>query len=154
MLVKMHACAVSMYQALSKEPGYEATPPPPRINLAISDIFLLGSLIYNQSATFLFLQLLEEMNQFTLNLKSFSPPMRIAARLLLVNKQGGPLAQMCITPELPAQYKTLGALVVHTVAVVNTHAGLPILLPFVNMLTNPGALAVRLVAYSEDPTNL
>ena len=24
MLVKMHACAVSVYQALSKEPGYEA----------------------------------------------------------------------------------------------------------------------------------
>ena len=27
MLVKMHACAVSVYQALSKEPGYEASWP-------------------------------------------------------------------------------------------------------------------------------
>ena len=26
MLVKMHACAVSVYQAFSKEPGYEANP--------------------------------------------------------------------------------------------------------------------------------
>ena len=26
MLGKMHACAVSVYQALSKEPGYEARP--------------------------------------------------------------------------------------------------------------------------------
>lgn len=79
-------------------------------------------------------------------MKSFSPAMLQAARLLLTNTQGGPLAQMRITPEVPAEFKSLGALVVHTVAVMNSCAKLHILLPFVNMLNNPGALAVSFIS--------
>lgn len=68
--------------------------------------------------------------------------MRRTARLLLTNKQGGPLAQLCITPELPAMYKTLGAIIIHAVTVIGAHSGLSILRPFVNMMGNPAALAV------------
>lgn len=82
------------------------------------------------------------MNQFTLRMESFSPPMIQAARLLLTNAQGGPLAQMRITPELPAEFKSLGAVVIHTVAVINSYSKEHILLPFVNMLNNPAALSV------------
>lgn len=83
------------------------------------------------------------MNQFTLEMKSFSPLMRQAARLLLTNQQGGPLGQMTVSPELPAECKTLGAVVVHTIAVINCNSRQDILLPFVNMLTNPAALMVN-----------
>lgn len=64
------------------------------------------------------------------------------ARLLLTNKQGGTLAQMCITPDLPAMCKTLGSIVVHTVAVLDSNSRHHSLLPFVNMMTNPAQLAV------------
>lgn len=76
-------------------------------------------------------------------MKALSPPMRQTARLLLTNKQGGPLAQLCVTPALPTICKTLGAIVIHTVAVIDSHFRLPILLPFVNMMGNPAALAVN-----------
>jgi hypothetical protein len=75
---------------------------------------------------------------------TFSLPMRQTARLLLANKQGGPLAQLCVTPELPALEKTLGAVVIHTVAVLESSSRQPILLPFVNMMSNPAALAVSI----------
>jgi hypothetical protein len=68
--------------------------------------------------------------------------MRYTARLLLTNEQGGPLAQLRVTPELPAIYKTLGAVVIHTVAVLESSSRKPILLPFVNMMSDPAALVV------------
>lgn len=68
--------------------------------------------------------------------------MRQTARLLLTNEQGGPLAQLHVTPELPAMCKTLGAVVVHTVAVLESKSRQHTLLPFVNMMANPAALAV------------
>lgn len=75
-------------------------------------------------------------------MKALTPTMRQTARLLLTNKQGGPLAQFSISPQLPATYKTLGAIVVHTAAIIDSHLRLPILLPFVNMMGNPAALKV------------
>lgn len=93
-----------------------------------------------------FFQLLEMFDQYvTTKVNAFSPPMRQTARLLLTNQQGGLLAQMRITPERSALYKSLGAIVMHTTAVLFSCSRQPILLPFVNMLSNPSALAVRTV---------
>ena len=64
------------------------------------------------------------------------------AQLLLTNQQGGPLVQMTVSPALTSEFKTLGSIVVHTVAVLSSNSTYPILLPFVNMLTNPAALTV------------
>ena len=76
------------------------------------------------------------------------------ARLLLANEQGGPLAQLHVTPELPALCKTLGAIVIHTVAVLESSFQQPVLQPLVNMMANPAALAVSALATyveAEDP---
>ena len=71
-----------------------------------------------------------------------------AAKLLSENKQGGAsLAQMTISPTQPSEYKTLGGIVVHTVAVVSSSSSNQILLPFVNMLYNPKALMVSVVLH-------
>ena len=70
--------------------------------------------------------------------------MRQAARLLLTNKQGGTLAQMCISPDLPSENKTLATIVVHAVSIFTSTSKQRILLPFVNMLSDPAALSVRL----------
>lgn len=85
------------------------------------------------------------MNQLTLKLKSFSPPMRQAARLLIANEQGGPLGQMRISPDVPAEWKTLGSIVIHTVAVLNSNSRSHLILPFVNMLNNPASLTVSIL---------
>ena len=77
-------------------------------------------------------------------MKAFSHSMLHMARLLLTNKQGGPLAQLCVTPELPAICKTLGAIIIHTVAAIDSNSGQPLLLPFLNMMTYPAQLAVSL----------
>ena len=89
-----------------------------------------------------FLQFLEAFDQFMLGLKAFSPPMLQTARQLLTNEQGGPLAQLCMTPELPGMYKTLGSIIVHTVAVLDSNSRQPILYPFIHMMTNPAKLEV------------
>ena len=65
-----------------------------------------------------------------------------AARRYLTNQQGGPLAQMRISLELSSECKMLGAIVVHTISVMSCNSRQAILLPFVNMTTNPAALAV------------
>ena len=65
------------------------------------------------------------------------------ARLLLMNQQGGTLAQMKVSPTLPTEFKTLSSIVIHTVAILSSNSAYPILLPFWNMLVNPAALAVR-----------
>lgn len=91
------------------------------------------------------MQLLEEFNQFSLNMEAFSPSMRQMARLLLTNQQGGPLGQMHIRPGLPAGCKTIGAIVVHTISVFSSNSSRQILLPFINMLNNPAELMVSCV---------
>jgi hypothetical protein len=73
--------------------------------------------------------------------------MRRTAQLLLANEQGGPLAQLRVTPELLDIYKTLRAVVVHTVAVLESSSGRQILLPFINMMASPVALAVSYSIY-------
>ncbi len=76
-------------------------------------------------------------------MKAFSSRMCHTARLLLTNKQGGHLAQLSITPDdTGSMLKTLGAIVIHAVVVLDSNSRQPALLPFVNMMTNPAALAV------------
>ncbi len=65
-------------------------------------------------------------------------------RLLLANQQGGTLAQMVASPHQAGLHKSLTGLVVHTVAVLLNMANTELLLPFVNMLTNPISLQVHL----------
>ncbi len=77
-----------------------------------------------------------------MNMKPLTTPMRQAARCFLTNDQGGNLAQMKMTPELSLSCKTLSSVVVHASAVILCNSKYPILLPFVNMLTNPATLAV------------
>ena len=79
-------------------------------------------------------------------MKSFSPAMRHTARLFLTNGQGGPLAQMTLRPGLPSGCKTLGAIVAHAISVFSCRENLPILLPFINMMSNPANLAVSISA--------
>ena len=64
------------------------------------------------------------------------------ARLLVANEQGGTLAQLRIYPGQPLQHRTLGAIVVHTVAVFLCRQEVSILQPFVNMLNKPAMLVV------------
>ena len=77
--------------------------------------------------------------------KEFSPSLHKVAKLLLTNQQGGPLSDMQISPEQPAEFRMLGGIVLHTVAVFGSVFENPeqhFLLPFVNMLTNPEAISV------------
>ena len=66
-------------------------------------------------------------------------------RLLLANQQGGTLAQMVVSPHQAhaALHRSLTGLVVYTVAVLLSRANTKLLLPFLNMLTNPTVLEVR-----------
>lgn len=66
-----------------------------------------------------------------------------AARCLLTNQQGGDLAQMKVSETLSSECKTLGAVVVHAIAVLLSNSEMQILLPFINMLENPASLTVR-----------
>jgi len=64
------------------------------------------------------------------------------ARSLVANEQGGPLAQLRVTPQQSLQHRILGAIVVHTAAVFLCRQRVEILQPFVNMLNNPANLIV------------
>ena len=66
-------------------------------------------------------------------------------RLLVANEQGGTLAQLGVCPRQPLKHRTLGAVVVHTVAVFFCQQKVDILQPFVNILKNPAALVVSRV---------
>ena len=65
------------------------------------------------------------------------------AKLFLQNKQGSPLLQMRVQPGQTLECKTLGAIIVHTATVLSANSKQPLLLPLVNMLTNPAAITVR-----------
>ena len=67
------------------------------------------------------------------------------ARLLITNRQGGPLAQMRVTPDQPLEYKILSRIVLHTASIFSSISEDPkghFLLPFINMLTAPETLSV------------
>ncbi len=70
------------------------------------------------------------------------------ARLFLANAQGGPLAQMKITPELPLSHNILGFIAVHTTLVLSCQSKNLILHPFVSMMSNIAALQVSCKTYS------
>lgn len=51
---------------------------------------------------------------------------------------------MRVRSGLSPECKILGAIVVHTATVLSSNAEQPFLLPFVNMFSNPAALAVSI----------
>jgi hypothetical protein len=83
-------------------------------------------------------------------MKAFSPPMLQAARSLLINQQGGDLAQMKMSDTLDSGCKTQAAVVMHTIAVLFSNSKLQLLMPFINILDNPASLTVRIIGYSDD----
>ena len=68
--------------------------------------------------------------------------MKIFARKLVSNYQGGPLAAMQVSTNQTTAQQSLGALVVHVVAVLLSRSSLDILCPMVTLLNAPGNMAV------------
>ena len=68
--------------------------------------------------------------------------MKDVARRLVCNAQGGPLAALQVTANQPMFQQTLGALVVHAVAVLISRSSLDILHPLVTLFNAPGDMAV------------
>ncbi len=64
-------------------------------------------------------------------------------RLLMTNQQGGTLAQMSVSPDQVGLHRTLTGVVVHTVVTLLSRPNRELLLPFINMLTNPALLKVK-----------
>lgn len=92
-------------------------------------------------------QALEKLDEFIVNHKLFSNELRSIAKALLTNEQGGKiLEQMTVSPQQPLQCRTILGVVVHTAAVFFGQQKIAILLPFVNILSNPAALNVILIA--------
>ena len=113
--------------------------------LLVDDNVSINNLIVTYFTLACFFQLRDSFDEYFKNLKQINSPMRQAARRYLTNDQGGTLAQMRMTPELPLSCKTLSTIVVHATTVILCNREYPILLPFANMLLNPAAL---LVSYS------
>ena len=71
--------------------------------------------------------------------------MKLLAKRLVANEQGGPLSTLRVSPDNQPEHRTLGGIVVHAVTVLlcrnKNKAG--ILLPFDHMLHDPSALVVR-----------
>lgn len=87
-------------------------------------------------------QLLDAFENFLKHLTHLQPSMLGVAKLLIRNKQGSSLPQMCLKPSLTPECKTLGAIIVHTTVVLSANSKQPLLFPLVNMLFNPTALVV------------
>ena len=68
--------------------------------------------------------------------------MKVVARKLISNAQGGPLASLQVTANQPMFQQTLGALVVHAVTVLISRSSLDLLCPFVTLFKDPGSMAV------------
>ena len=68
--------------------------------------------------------------------------MKQVAEVLITNQLGGPLAEMKVSAENPPEFSLFGSIVIHTVAVLSADSTNPLLIPLVNMLTNPAALIV------------
>ncbi|CAI8002393.1 E3 ubiquitin-protein ligase rnf213-alpha [Geodia barretti] len=75
----------------------------------------------------------EKINEIILNCKALSRDMKVVARKLVSNAQGGPLAALQVTANQPMFQQTLGALVVHAVAVLISRSSLDLLCPFVTL---------------------
>ena len=76
--------------------------------------------------------------------KLLSNELRFMARALLANEQGGRvLKQMSVSPRQPLQCRTILGVVVHAAAVFFGRQKVDVLLPFVNILSNPAALNVK-----------
>ena len=68
--------------------------------------------------------------------------MKVMARKMVSNEQGGPLAAFQVSAaQTPAQ-QSLGAIVVHVVAALISRGSLDILCPLVTLLNAPGNMAV------------
>ena len=97
----------------------------------------------------IFPQALEKLDEFIVNHKLLSNKLCFTARALLANQQGGrvlQLEQMTVSPRQPLQCRTILGVVVHAAAVFFVQQKLQILLPFFNILNNPAALNVTLMA--------
>ena len=68
--------------------------------------------------------------------------MKVMARKLVSNEQGGPLAALQVSAGQTSSQQSLGALVVHTVAVLASKTSLHLLQPLVTLLIAPGNMAV------------
>ena len=89
------------------------------------------------------LKALERLNNFVQKHQLLSDELRLTARALLANQQGGRvLEQMTVSPRQPLQCRTILGVVVHAAAVFFNRQKVDILLPFVNILKQPSALNV------------
>lgn len=94
------------------------------------------------------MQALEKLDDFIKNYSLLSNELRLTARALLANQQGGRvLEQMFVSPQQPLQCRSILSVVVHAVAVFFGRQKVEVLVPFLNMLKNPAVFNV-LVNYS------
>ena len=70
--------------------------------------------------------------------------MKVMARKMVSNEQGGPLAALQASAAQSSAQQSLGALVVHVVAALISRSSLDILCPLVILLNAPGNMAVSL----------
>ena len=68
--------------------------------------------------------------------------LKIMARALVSNEQGGPLAALQVSTGQPGSCRTLGALVVHVVATLLSRSSDDLVSPLFNILSTPGNMAV------------
>ena len=93
------------------------------------------------------MQALEKLDELVEDHKLLSNELRSTAKALLANELGGKvLEQMTVSPQQPLRCRTILGVVVHTATVFFGQQKLAILLPFVNILNNPAALNVILMA--------
>ena len=85
---------------------------------------------------------MEIFDDYIRKMKSFIPLMLQIARCFLANAQGGPLIQMKITPDMSPSCKVVGSIIIHAISVLACKSRYPMLLPFVNMMSNTAALCV------------
>ena len=69
--------------------------------------------------------------------------MKIMARTLVSNEQGGPLAALQVSAGQPGHHRTLSAVVIHAVACLLARGNIDLLCPLTTLLTKPGDMAVR-----------
>ena len=69
--------------------------------------------------------------------------LKVMARALVSNEQGGPLAALQVSAGQPSSHRTLGAVVVHTAATLLSRRGVDLLHPLVALLSTPGDMAVN-----------
>ncbi|CAI8034865.1 E3 ubiquitin-protein ligase RNF213 [Geodia barretti] len=83
-----------------------------------------------------------KVDYMILNCNALSQDMKVMARKLVCNDQGGSLAALQVTVSQKTAQQSLGALVVHVVATLTSRSNLDPLCPMVTLLKAPGTLAV------------